>query len=400
MRDRTTTSIHRAVAWLVCLLAFSPAAGLGYADDSRSNGQGPDRGRGRYEGHRGQDGPGRSREYRGGNPHDAGRGRDGSRRIEKRPDDGLHGGREGNDRSGRSREYRDGRNHDGNRNGIRPLRPEDYLRGNPHDPDRAQPGARRAIETRRGGSHDGGRPRGGAGEGRHIRDADSDSRYRRHRDDGDRDSRYKKRWDYDDRNLQYRKRWDHNGPDSRYSKPWRDARPPRRAYHSPRDGRYSGHAYRRHDCPPGVRCYHSPRRPYYWRHSPGYFAVRPAIGTLYLSLPLGCAGLYIGGSIYYFFDSVYYRPVPSGYVVVAPPMATVPPITSGEVEYTRVSVTVELLNVRSGPGNEHAVIRQLRQGEILEVEEDSDGWLYVTLSDGQQGWVDARYTAPMVYVDG
>ena len=149
-----------------------------------------------------------------------------------------------------------------------------------------------------------------------------------------------------------------------------------------------------------MRCYDSPRRPYYWRHSPGYFRVRPAIGTLFLTLPLGCAGLYIGGSIYYFYDSVYYRPVPSGYVVVAPPVVAPPPITAGEIEYTQVSVTVALLNVRSGPGHEHAVIHQVRRGEILDVEGDSDGWLYVTLPDGQQGWVDVQYTAPMVYVDG
>jgi uncharacterized protein YraI len=129
--------------------------------------------------------------------------------------------------------------------------------------------------------------------------------------------------------------------------------------------------------------------------------VRPRIGTIFLTLPFGCAGFYIGGSIYYYYDDVYYRPVPSGYVVVAPPAgAVVSQTVSGEVEYTQVSVTASLLNVRSGPGPGNAVIRQVRKGEILDVAGESGGWLYVVLPDGTEGWIDARYTAPMVNVGG
>lgn len=174
---------------------------------------------------------------------------------------------------------------------------------------------------------------------------------------------------------------------------------PRKGYHAPRHRHYPGPVYRRHICGPGARCRHS-HRPYYWGYRPGYVAVRPAVGTLFLTLPLGCAGISIGGSLYYYFNDVYYRPVPTGYVVVAPPAATVPQIVSGEVEYTRVSVTVGLLNVRSGPGSGHAIFRQVRRGEVLDVAGESGGWLYVGLSDGAKGWIDAQYTAPMLYVDG
>ncbi|WP_373499816.1 DUF6515 family protein [Desulfococcus sp.] len=314
MRYMTTTSIHKAAAWLIYLLAFTTAAGVGYADDFRHNGGGSDRGGRRYEGHRDQNRPHRAGEYRGGKPQDGDRGQD---------------------RSRRAGEYR-----------------------------------KRA-----------GTPHGGPV-----------------RNDGP-DSRYKKRWDHDDRNARYKKRWDYDGRNSRYKKNWGNHRPPARIYPAPGYHRYPKNAYRRHVCGPGAGCYHPPRRPYYWRHSSGYFSVRPAIGTLFLTLPLGCAGLFIGGSIFYYHDDVYYRPVSSGYVVIAPPAAPVPPLVSGKALYSQVSVTVELLNVRSGPGGDHAVFRQVRRGEILDIEEESDGWLYVTLPGGEKGWIDAQYAAPMVYVD-
>lgn len=169
----------------------------------------------------------------------------------------------------------------------------------------------------------------------------------------------------------------------------------RGAYRYPRKG-YYGPRY------PNYR-YHGYRRPYwrpYWRYPRGYVGYPPGIGTVFLTLPLGCAGIYIGGTTYYYYDNVYYRSVPSGYVVVAPPVAEVPQIVSEGTEYTQVSVTASLLNVRSGPGAGNAIIRQVRKGEILDVSGESGGWLYVVLSDGADGWVDARYTAPMVYVEG
>jgi len=175
--------------------------------------------------------------------------------------------------------------------------------------------------------------------------------------------------------------------------------------HHSKYGHNAKRTYRHHFCRPGLKCYHSHRRPYYWGrpywgYSPGYMTVRPRIGSLFLSLPLGCFGFYVGGSIYYYYDDVYYQPVSSGYIVVSPPAVAVPQIASGEVEYTQVSVTAALLNVRSGPGASHPVFRQVRRGEILTVAEESDGWIYIELGDGEKGWIDARYAAPMVAVNG
>ena len=169
---------------------------------------------------------------------------------------------------------------------------------------------------------------------------------------------------------------------------------PGKQYHAPRSSHYRNHGYR--------RPYRGYGRPYwrpYWGYRRPYWGYSPGIGTVFLTLPLGCAGLSIGGSLYYYYDSIYYQPVPSGYVVVAPPVASVPQIVSEGTEYTQVSVTVSLLNVRSGPGPGNAVIRQVRRGDILDVAGETDGWLYVELSGGENGWIDAQYTAPMVYVD-
>jgi hypothetical protein len=128
--------------------------------------------------------------------------------------------------------------------------------------------------------------------------------------------------------------------------------------------------------------------------------VRPAVGSIVVSLPLGCAGFYVGGSLYYYYDDIYYHPVPSGYMVVAPPAPAAPRIAAGEAVYTRVSVIAALLNVRAGPGPNYGIIGQVRKGEVMDVTGESGGWLEVVTPGGQKGWVDARYTAPIVDVGG
>ncbi|HDR16918.1 MAG TPA: SH3 domain-containing protein [Desulfobacteraceae bacterium] len=71
----------------------------------------------------------------------------------------------------------------------------------------------------------------------------------------------------------------------------------------------------------------------------------------------------------------------------------VPP-TRSTVAY-RISVTADLLNVRSGPGLNKPVVCTVRSGDILNVRAASDGWLYVTLSDGRPGWLMEYYTRRM-----
>lgn len=61
-----------------------------------------------------------------------------------------------------------------------------------------------------------------------------------------------------------------------------------------------------------------------------------------------------------------------------------------------VSVNVEALNVRSGPGLHLGVIGRVRYGEVLTVLGSSPGWLNVRTPFGGVGWVMARYTASPV----
>ena len=67
--------------------------------------------------------------------------------------------------------------------------------------------------------------------------------------------------------------------------------------------------------------------------------------------------------------------------------------TAGTIDLRQV--TAVRVNVREGPGTEHAVMDQLVQGtqtEVLEI--DSDGWAHVRVIDsGLLGWVSAEYLA-------
>lgn len=200
-----------------------------------------------------------------------------------------------------------------------------------------------------------------------------------------------------------------HGTELRRGEVFRHGKPGKPNYHrrpSPYPGyRYPGYRY------DGPRHFHDRyrfhRRPVWrpgWRYRPGFgpgrFWVRPGIGSMFVTLPLGSAAVIIGGSRYFYYDDVYYRPVPSGYVVVAPPSAAVAQIAAQAVEYRQATVTAKLLNVRSGPGSGYAPFSQVRQGEVLDVLGESGGWLYVELSGGQKGWVDARYVAPIIIAGG
>lgn len=81
-------------------------------------------------------------------------------------------------------------------------------------------------------------------------------------------------------------------------------------------------------------------------YRPGWFGfelavVAPPIGAIVRVLPLGHRTILAGGLTYYYYNDVYYRPCPSGYIVVlapvvtsnvvyAPPVAVQPQTSSGE----------------------------------------------------------------------
>jgi hypothetical protein len=129
---------------------------------------------------------------------------------------------------------------------------------------------------------------------------------------------------------------------------------------------------------------------FYRRGPSGFVVVQAPIGGVVAGLPIGYTTIVIDGTNYYYYNGVYYQKAPSGYIVVEAPISAQPAAQSG----SQVTVTAPLLNVRSGPGMQFAVIRHARQGDTLTVQGNSPGWLYVKLSDGNFGWISEIFTAP------
>lgn len=137
---------------------------------------------------------------------------------------------------------------------------------------------------------------------------------------------------------------------------------------------------------------------FYRRGPSGFMVVDPPIGALILSLPLGASALLIGGITYYVCEGIYYRHAPGGYVVVERPVQRVvkeihPVVPSEEKIGGTVSVSVSLLNVRSGPGSNFPVIFQVEEGEPLTVHGYAPDWLYVKSTGNEFGWVMLKYTS-------
>ncbi len=134
--------------------------------------------------------------------------------------------------------------------------------------------------------------------------------------------------------------------------------------------------------------YHYNNGIFYQAKGRHWIVVRPAIGAVVAGLTAAAIFVTVSGNPYYLCEGIYYRKVPAGYEVVevAAPAATIP--DPGE----RVQVTAHLLNMRSGPGKHHGVVRSISQGTILTVKGSSPNWLYVELEDGTAGWVMKTYT--------
>jgi hypothetical protein len=174
---------------------------------------------------------------------------------------------------------------------------------------------------------------------------------------------------------------------------------------SPRTFR-RGHVVKR--LPRGYRRVRYKKVPYYYqrgifyRPAPsGFIVVEPPIGVVVVSLPVGYTRIWIGGVGYYSYGGVFYRRAPYGYVVVDPPADVVveeeiPVIVQPtKPAVGKVSVTASVLNVRTGPGLSYAVIYQIQEDYILEIHGRELGWLYVQLPNGEFGWVMLGFTSPM-----
>lgn len=183
-----------------------------------------------------------------------------------------------------------------------------------------------------------------------------------------------------------------------------------------REKEYRSHGPRRHPHrtyrPVRVgrhRYFYRAGRFYRHHHRRGYVAVRAPVGAVIADLPAGFRIVLSGGTRYFHFQDVYYRPHSRGYRVVAAPVVhrsrprwaeprprwnDPPPAASRRLpDRNWLTVAAEVLNVRSGPGKGHPVIGRVRQGRRLEVLDRAPGWSYIRLPHGRKGWVMNRFTA-------
>ncbi len=73
-----------------------------------------------------------------------------------------------------------------------------------------------------------------------------------------------------------------------------------------------------------------------------------------------------------------------------------PPIVQPPIHPTgQVRVTVNVLNVRSGPGMTYRRMYKVYLGDILLINDKYPGWFYVKLPFGCHGWVVERLTSPV-----
>lgn len=128
----------------------------------------------------------------------------------------------------------------------------------------------------------------------------------------------------------------------------------------------------------------------------GFKVVAPPKGVVIGRLPVGFETLIVADITYFVFADVYYSRAPGGYIVVnAPPEMAVSQEMKTDEMGKALTVDVDLLNVRSGPGVDFPVASQVKRGDALTIQGTSGEWYYVALPDGSHGWVLSEFTRPM-----
>lgn len=198
----------------------------------------------------------------------------------------------------------------------------------------------------------------------------------------------------EDRNRFDRERWERETRErNRHDNDRRDF--DRRDHDRRRDWDHRPHHVDRvyHHLPPRHDIFHHHGERYhfsfgrYYRLTPlGFVLVRPPVGMVVLSLPIGFRTVISAGFTYYAFGDIYYRRVPAGYEVVQPVRAV-------DQDYPeQVMVDIDLLNVRYGPDEDEDVIAQVSKGMILKVLGAAPGWLYIEVEgEDIQGWIMEHY---------
>ena len=131
----------------------------------------------------------------------------------------------------------------------------------------------------------------------------------------------------------------------------------------------------------------------FYRPAPGgYVVIEAPIGATITALPPGFTTVNVRGVTYYSYGGIYYVQSPNGYVVVEKPVAQATPPATTVVAV--VITNVPTLNVRSGPSQSAAIVTTLPMGTEVKVLASQEGWYFVQLADGLQGWLLARFTNP------
>lgn len=72
-----------------------------------------------------------------------------------------------------------------------------------------------------------------------------------------------------------------------------------------------------------------------------------------------------------------------------PESSPAPPV---ELVIGQVTITTDVLNVRSGPSRDEEIVSQVRKGELLDVIRYNHDWLFIRTPDGLYGWIMAKFT--------
>ncbi len=92
-------------------------------------------------------------------------------------------------------------------------------------------------------------------------------------------------------------------------------------------------------------------------YRPGWFGFKfivatPPIGAIVTIIPFGHRTVIVAGVTYYYYDRVYYRPCPSGYIVVPPPVANANIVSvSGAAPPQTLSGEIVIINVPNSNGS-------------------------------------------------
>ncbi len=106
----------------------------------------------------------------------------------------------------------------------------------------------------------------------------------------------------------------------------------------------------------------------------GSFATGLAIGTIVATLPPYYESVYVSGAPYYYYDNIYYRPCPTGYVVVPTPATT----TVVAAPAATAVVTAPVVTQPNAPSGEAVLIN---------IPNASGGYTSVTLTKHKTGYI-------------